>query len=298
MNKIIINPISPDTIRPGQSIAIGFFDGIHLGHQKLIEEIKERKEKPSLMTFDISMKSIFSDRNPDLLLTQEEKDELLASMGIENEYIIPLNKRIMNMSKGEFLSFLDSLSLKMIVIGKDFTFGKNAEGRSYDLYELSKSGTDIHILDLLKDFDEKISSTNIKGHLLAKDVEKANSMLGYPFFITGEVIHGLHNGRKISFPTANMEYPKEKIPLPVGVYKTNVEIDGRKYLGMTNIGSHPTIDQLKENIIETNIFDFNEDIYDKKIKVSFLSYIREQKTFSTLDELKNQLQQDKKIILS
>ena len=250
------------------------------------------------MTFDLSMKSIFSDRNPDLLLTQEEKDDLLASMGIENEYIIPLNEKIMNMSKDEFLSFLDSLSLKMIVVGKDFTFGKKAEGKSYDLYELSKSGTEIHILDLLKDFDEKISSTNIKRHLLAKNVEKANNMLGYPFFITGEVIHGLHNGRKISFPTANMEYPKEKISLPVGVYKTNVEIDGRNYLAMTNIGSHPTIDQLKENIIETNIFDFDEDIYGKKIKVGFLSYIREQKTFGTLDELKNQLQQDKKTILS
>ena len=298
MNKIIINPLSPDTIRPGQSIAIGFFDGIHLGHQKLIEEIRERNEKPSIMTFDLSMKSIFSDRNPDLLLTQEEKDDLLASMGIENEYIIPLNEKIMNMSKDEFLSFLDSLSLKMIVVGKDFTFGKKAEGKSYDLYELSKSGTEIHILDLLKDSDEKISSTNIKRHLLAKNVEKANNMLGYPFFITGEVIHGLHNGRKISFPTANMEYPKEKISLPVGVYKTNVEIDGRKYLAMTNIGSHPTIDQLKENIIETNIFDFDEDIYGKKIKVSFLSYIREQKTFCTLEKLKNQLQQDKKTILS
>jgi riboflavin kinase / FMN adenylyltransferase len=297
MNKYILNPFLPSVMEKGQSIAIGFFDGMHLGHLSLLEEITKRQESPSILTFDLGMKNKLGGNKSGLLLTQKEKDECLERLGVKNEYILPFDERIMNLSKQEFLDFLARLSPKRIVVGKDFTFGRNAGGKSNDLFTLEKNGISIHVVNLKKNKDEKVSSSNIKNKLRNKEIQEANNMLGYPFFIKARVVHGLENGRKIDFPTANMIYPDEKVKLPCGVYKTMTELDGKKYLSMTNIGTHPSINELKEDIIETNLFDFDDNIYGKTIQVNFLEFIREQKKFNDIIELKKQLENDRKTIM-
>lgn len=297
MNKIIIDSFAKVKLLESKNIAIGFFDGIHVGHQALINYMKENNKIPSILTFDIAMKSRLKSKSPSLILNEKEKDEMLSSMGIENEFVLPFNEQIMSMTKDEFLEFLKEGKPSSIVVGDDFTFGKNALGKSNDLISLTKNGISVEILNLLTENNQKISSSNIKNLLKENKIEKANEMLGYPFFIKGKVIKGLQNGRKISFPTANQIYPKDKYKLNPGVYKTITTINNKDYLSMTNIGTHPSINELKDDIIETHIFSFNEYIYEKEIKVSFVSFIREQKKFNSLDELKEQLNKDKKYIL-
>lgn len=297
MNKIIIDSFAKVKLLESKNIAIGFFDGIHVGHQALINYMKENNKIPSILTFDITMKSRLKSKSPSLILNEKEKDEMLSSMGIENEFVLPFNEQIMSMTKDEFLEFLKEGKPSSIVVGDDFTFGKNALGKSNDLISLAKNGISVEILNLLTENNQKISSSNIKNLLKENKIEKANEMLGYPFFIKGKVIKGLQNGRKISFPTANQIYPKDKYKLNSGVYKTITTINNKDYLSMTNIGTHPSINELKDDIIETHIFSFNEYIYEKEIKVSFVSFIREQKKFNSLDELKEQLNKDKKYIL-
>lgn len=218
---------------------------------------------------------------------------MLKRFSIQNELVLPFDERTRNTSKDEFLSFLYSLNAKKIVVGEDFTFGRNKEGKAKDLFELEKLGVEVKILPLLEIEDEKVSSTRIRQLLKKNEIEKARKLLGYPFFYQGKVLHGKENGRKISFPTANIDLEEGKFRLNNGVYMTRIWINDKSYLSMTNIGNHPTIDPLKGAIIETNVFSFDEDLYGKEIKVEFLSFLREQKKFCSIDELEEQLKKDK-----
>ena len=275
-------------------LTIGSFDGIHLGHLDLINKAKSLGEV-SLLTFSMNMKSILRNKEPDYLLTRNQKIEKLESLGINNYIELVFDKKLKNSSKEEFISFLKSLNPNGIIIGKDFTFAKKAEGKAEDLNILKEEGIEIYILPLKEENGIKISSTEIKNLLKENKIEKANELLSYDFYYDGTVIHGKENGRKINFPTANMKVQKEKFKLNQGVYKTITSIDGKIYKSMTNIGNHPTIDKLDENIIETHVIDFDEDIYNKNIRVFFLSYIRDQMKFNSMINLKEQLEKDVKI---
>lgn len=281
------------------SLAIGFFDGLHLGHRMLIEEVKKQEGTlPAVLTFSKDFKAGLRKEKKELLLTEEEEKEMLSSLGIKKEYILPFNEKTMNTGKDDFLHFLTGLHPKQIVVGKDFTFGKMAQGKAEDLLSLREHSIDVRILSLLLDGREKISSTRIKSLLKEGRTEEADRLLGYEYFLKGTVIHGFENGRKINFPTANIAYPADKVRLKEGVYETKTEIDGTVYPSMTNIGNHPTIDALKEDIVETNILNHDENLYGKEIKVRFLRFLREQKKFNDIDELRTQLEYDKNRILS
>lgn len=286
INKINIE-LSDTLDLKENNLAIGFFDGLHIGHKKLIEKTLI-DGIPSVLTFSIDMKANIRKSNQ-LILNEEEKDEMLSSLGVKNEYVLTFNKKTKNASKEDFINFLNRCNPKKIIIGEDFTFSKNAIGKAIDIKNRCKN---VKIIKLLTIDNKKISSTEIK-RLLNEDIEKANKFLGYDFFINGIVIHGLKNGRKINFPTANIIYPKEKISLLDGVYKTYTTINGTTYKSMTNIGNHPSISPLKERIIETNIFDFSDDLYGKTIKVSFIKYIRPQIKFDSLKDVRTQLIIDK-----
>ena len=275
------------------SLAIGFFDGLHLGHKLLIDKVKESKYKKAVLTFSSDLLSDVKTKDKALLLTQDEKDQMLDSLGIDIEYILPFDKKTMSTSKEDFLSFLQRLNVKEIVVGDDFTFARNAVGKANDLLLLEEEGIKVSIVSLMRENGEKISSTLIRKLLSEKQIEEANNRLGYQFFYQGEVIHGFHNGSTISFPTANMLFETGKLRLPSGVYKTETVIDGKTYKSMTNIGNHPTIDELNRDVIETNIINEDFDLYGKTIKVNFISFIREQKRFNSLEELKAQLLIDK-----
>ncbi len=285
----------------GISLAIGFFDGLHLGHQALIKEALNSEYRPCVLTFSGEFKAALSGKNRELLRTEEEKENVLLAAGIEKIFVLPFKNSVIHSSIETFLDFLTNRNVRKIVVGKDFTFGDKGSGKPRDLLRREDRGCEVVIKDLM-DFEykgrkQKISSSAIKQLLKDKELEEANSLLGYPYIRTGKVIKGHQNGRKIGFPTANILPPKNKICLPVGVYQTNTLVEGKWYPSRTNIGNHPTIEKEDKTIIETNIFGVDFDLYGLNITVSFVRYLRDQTKFSSRDELKNNLKQLKEEIL-
>ena len=273
-------------------LVIGLFDGVHLGHQELIQEAKKDQREITCLTFSSSMAHSIAHKSGGLLLTEDEKEEKLKELGISRELVLPFDEETKNTSKEAFLSFLQSLSPTRIIVGEDFTFGKNIEGKAKDLFFLKEKGIEITILSLKEQDGEKISSSRIRRLLLDGNVEKAKELLSYPFFYTGEVKAGKHNGKRIGFPTVNIEVEPLKVKLKEGVYLTKTSVLGHTYLSMTNVGNHPTIDPLSISIIETYLLGFDEEIYGKTIRVEFFAFLRPQQKFNSVNELHSQLQQD------
>ena len=230
-------------------LVIGLFDGVHLGHQELIQEAKKDQREITCLTFSSAMVHSIAHKSGGLLLTEDEKEEKLKELGISRELVLPFDEETKNTSKEAFLSFLQSLSPTRIIVGEDFTFGKNIEGKAKDLFSLKEKGIEITILSLKEQDGEKISSSRIRRLLLDGNVEKAKELLSYPFFYTGEVKAGKHNGKRIGFPTVNIEVEPLKVKLKEGVYLTKTSVLGHTYLSMTNVGNHPTIDPLSISII-------------------------------------------------
>lgn len=278
------------------SLLIGFFDGVHLGHQKLINEALKFALTIGVLTFTDSLAET---KKQKLLLDEDSKQESLASHGVSYYFKLNFNS-IKNWSKEHFLEYLSAKNIKRIFVSSDFTFGKNKSGNIKDLINhFNKQEEIVKIVSPVVLTDgTKISSTYIRSLLNKGLIEEANSLLGYKYFRKGIVVHGLHNGTKLGFPTANIKPDNSLVKIKDGVYKTHAHVDNKSYLSMTNIGSHPTIDQLFESIIETHIFDFDSDIYDKQITISFDSFIRPQIKFDSLDALKKQLHKDKDFILN
>ena len=274
-------------------LVIGLFDGVHLGHQELIQEAKKDQREITCLTFSSSMAHSIAHKSGGLLLTEDEKEEKLKELGVSRELVLPFDKETKNTSKEAFLSFLQSLSPTRIIVGEDFTFGKNIEGKAKDLFSLKEKGIEITILSLKEQDGEKISSSRIRRLLLDGNVEKAKELLSYPFFYTGEVKAGKHNGKRIGFPTVNIEVEPLKVKLKEGVYLTKTSVLGHTYLSMTNVGNHPTIDPLSVSIIETYLLGFDEEIYGKTIRVEFFAFLRPQQKFNSVNELHSQLQQDR-----
>lgn len=278
-------------------LVIGLFDGVHLGHQELIQEAKKDQKEITCLTFSSAMAHSIAHKSGGLLLTEDEKEEKLKELGVSRELVLPFDEETKNTSKEAFLSFLQSLSPTRIIVGEDFTFGKNIEGKAKDLFSLKEKGIEITILSLKEQDGEKISSSRIRRLLLDGNVEKAKELLSYPFFYTGEVKAGKHNGKRIGFPTVNIEVEPLKVKLKEGVYLTKTSVLGHTYLSMTNVGNHPTIDPLSISIIETYLLGFDEEIYGKTIRVEFFAFLRPQQKFNSVNELHSQLQQDQEICI-
>ncbi len=277
------------------NLCLGFFDGMHLGHQYLIKESLKDNKNTYVLTFSGFLKAdINSSYQKEVLTSIEDRIEILDKLNVKGLFIIPFTKEIKELSPKDFIKiYLKPLNIKKIYVGKDFTFGKNGQGKVDDL----KKEFDVKVVDFLQNNNQKISAKNIISLLKEGEITKANQLLGRNYAIKGEVIHGLQNGRKIDFPTANIE-PLVSYVIPKdGVYATKITINKHTYLSMTNIGTHPTIDELIKPSIETNIFNFHENIYHYKVKLEFLYKVREQIKFENLDKLKSQLILDKLAII-
>ncbi len=276
------------------TICLGFFDGLHLGHIHLIKQALNENDDVYVLTFNGDVKYLTSKKTNKYLLTSiQDRIDILSSTSIKGLITLDFTDELMNMSSLDFINnILKPLNIKNIYIGKDFTFGKYGKGDSKLLSEYF----DVHIVNFINDNNQKISTSNIINLILEGDLLKTNKLLNRNYFITGEVVHGLHNGTKINFPTANI-IPNYNYPiLPNGVYATYLTVDNKRYLSMTNIGTHPTIDELLTRSIETNIFDFNQDIYNKNIKLEFVKKIRDETKFASLSDLKSQLNLDRENI--
>lgn len=278
-------------------ITLGKFDGIHIGHQLLIEEVnKSKRDNLQSLVF-----TFMQHEDGKYIYTEDEKKELLEELGIDRCINFPFDTKTKNILAEEFIEniLVKQLDAKKIVVGSDFRFGKDRMGDGELLRKYSEIyGYKVSIFDKKKNnCGEEVSSNMIRNLILSSDMEKVSESLGRPYSVTGIVNKGRQIGRTIGFPTINITPQKSKI-LPLnGVYASDIIFDNNKnkiYKGITNIGNNPTVADGLEKTIETNIFDFNEDVYGKKVIVFLKKYIRGEMKFSGLDELKYNIDKDRK----
>lgn len=283
-------------------LTVGTFDGVHLGHRKIINEMiyqsVENNCRNLLITFDPHPQIVLSkDNSIKILTTLNQKLEYLNNLSVQNVLVINFTKQFSQIDFKTFVEeyFVNRIGVHTVVVGSDHHFGKNREGNPDTLRELGKifDFNVIKVEPLILD-GNKISSTRIRKALNEGNIELANKMLGKRYEIRGKVVKGNQRGATIGFPTANIEVGnKDMLIPPRGVYFVEVDVADKHYFGMMNIGFRPTFNNTSELIIEVHIFYFNENIYDKPITVRFIDRLRDEKKFNSVDELKQQLQIDK-----
>jgi riboflavin kinase/FMN adenylyltransferase len=287
-------------------VTIGTFDGVHLGHQKIITQLKSEAKKRGGETVIITFhphprRVVASPSKPvELITTIEERIELLQKMGVDHLAIIPFTTGFSELDPRDYVEkfLIGKFRPSLVIIGYDHKFGKDRKG-DYTLLEeyCSKGFFELKEISQHLINDNGVSSTLIRQSLSAGDVLKANELLGYPFFFEGEVVKGDQRGRTIGFPTANIRlYSNEKIIPGNGVYVVEASVAGRpdhKHVkGMMNIGVRPTVDGTQRTI-EVNLFDFSDDIYGCRLRISVRKFLRGEQKFTGLDALKEQLAKDR-----
>ncbi|WP_321319019.1 bifunctional riboflavin kinase/FAD synthetase [Labilibaculum sp.] len=290
-------------------VTIGTFDGVHLGHRKVIRRLQELAQKVNgetvIFTFYPHPRLVLNQEDNGLRLinTLEEKKVLLEAAGIDHLVVYPFTKEFSKLTYVEFVEkiLVKQLGMKYLVVGYDHRFGHNREGKYEDLKVFADQlNFKIERQDVLNMDAINVSSTKIRNAIADGDIQMANKYLGYRFFIKGDVVNGKKLGHTIGFPTANID-PQESYKLVPkdGVYAVKVDVDDKRYLGMLNIGIRPTVNnQLDNRSIEVHILDFNQDIYFKNITIHFYQRIRNEQFFASLDELKAQLALDKLEVIS
>jgi riboflavin kinase/FMN adenylyltransferase len=285
-------------------LTIGTFDGVHLGHRKIITRLldiaKGMNGESVIFTFDPHPRKVVAPDESSLriLTTLDEKIELFEQSGIDHLIIYPFTPEFAQLSYERFVEeiLVGQIHTKYLVVGYDHKFGKNRQG-DFEFLKNCAARLDFQIekLDVLLMNESHISSTKIREALQLGDVETANAFLGYPFTLHGTVVRGQQLGRKIQFPTANIgASDPDKIIPGFGVYAVTVKVQNRWYRGMLNIGNRPTVNNNADHrSIEVNIFEFDTDIYDRPIEVMFFKKLREEQKFASIDELKDQLGKDK-----
>ena len=281
-------------------VALGSFDGIHKGHLALINKSNELSRKNDSLSMVYTFKNhprkfINKAGAPKLLVTLHEKIRILEDLKVDLSSFVEFNKKFMELEPEEFIdNLIKNYNVRGIVVGFNYRFGHKNKGDVKLLKELCDlKGLELYIIDPFTYKSEVVSSTRIRKALSEGELEDANNMLGRYFSLNGEVVSGKKIGRTINFPTANLKNNDEIILPKIGVYYTNVEVDGEIYKGITSVGNNPTVNG-KNTTVETHILNFDEDIYGKHIKLYFISKIRNEKKFNSLEELKEQLIKDKK----
>jgi riboflavin kinase / FMN adenylyltransferase len=282
-------------------VTIGTFDGVHLGHQKILEQITKSAHDLSceslVLTFFPHPRMVLQeDTEMKQLNTLNEKIELLDNLGVDNLVVHPFNKEFSRLTAEEFVKevLVDVFRVKKIIIGYDHRFGRNRTANIDDLITFGETyGFLVEQISAEEINEVSISSTKIRNALLEGNVELAASYLGYHYSLTGIVSKGKQLGRTIGYPTANIKINESYKLIPSnGVYIAKSSINGETVFGMMNIGIRPTVDGTTQTI-EINFFDFNKDLYDKEITVSLLKRMRSEQKFESIDALKNQLAIDK-----
>ena len=280
------------------AITLGKFDGIHLGHQLLLNKILEQKSKGMtsvMFTFSSHPQNFFLHKNMEMIYTLEEKRILLDKWGLDVLISFPFTQKTASIKAYDFVKdfLIGKLDGKVIVVGKDFRFGHNREGDVELLKELSKEfNFELVVFDKRQLKDQIVSSTIIRKALQEGNLEYGNQLLGKPFTIIGKVEHWRKIGRTLGFPTTNISPTANKLLPPSGVYASNTKIKGKVYPGLTNIGNNPTVGATKEKKVETYIFDFDEDLYGELLEVEILKRFRPEIKFDTKDLLKEQMEYD------
>jgi riboflavin kinase/FMN adenylyltransferase len=279
-------------------ISIGNFDGMHKGHIELVKETvriaKENNLVPTVLTFDQMPEEYFKANDFFRLMEMSDKYKVFEKLGVEQVLVIPFDKSFSEINENIFIKeiLIEKLSLKHLIVGKDFKFGYKRMGNIELLQKYSElGGYNLLSLDLVKISSDKISSRDIRILIKNGKIKEANQLLAVPFSLSGKVIHGEKRGRRLGYPTANIEIYKS---YPInGIFLVNILFEDKKLFGLASWGNKPTFSGI-DHVLEVNILDFKSDIYGKQLKVIFIDKIRDQIKFDNQDELIEQMNKDKK----
>lgn len=287
-------------------VTIGTFDGVHIGHRKIIDRLleigKEQSLGSTILTFFPHPRMVLQEGSDiKLINTIDERTHILESTGIDNLVVQPFTLEFSRLTAHQFVEgiLVKQLHVKKVVIGYDHRFGRN---RTANIEDLKKFGEEFgfEVEEISKqDIDEvAVSSTKIRKALNNGEIEKANTYLSRPFMLTGKIVKGKSIGRKLGFPTANLYIEEEYKLIPKnGVYVVQSVIDGQRFFGMMNIGTNPTTGEGNSQSIETYFFDLDKDLYGKTLQLDLLTRIRDEKKFGSLDELSNAMKNDREFSL-
>lgn len=284
----------------GYSLAIGFFDGIHKGHQQLIQtaltDASERGTRSAVMTFDPHPSIVLGGKKEDIfyITPLKQKLEILKSLGVEDVFIVRFTSDFASLKPASFIEeFIVQLNVKHVIAGFDFSFGAFGKGNMELMQELSQGRFSVTTIAKYTQQDQKVSSTRIRQELTEGNMDQVRDLLGRPFQLDGVVVHGDKRGRTIQFPTANVE-PEEGQFIPAtGVYAVQMKVQDQWYDGVCNVGYKPTVQDTKKLSIEVHLVDFDRDIYGEQVRVHWYSGIRKEQKFPSLDALKEQIAKDK-----
>ncbi|QUW24088.1 bifunctional riboflavin kinase/FAD synthetase [Sporosarcina sp. Marseille-Q4063] len=288
------------------SLAIGFFDGLHKGHQtvitKAIEKAKELSIRSAVMTFNPHPSHVLGGgKNKIGYITPfEEKKRLLENMGVDAVFVVKFDMQLASLKPNEFVDlFIKSLGVKHVTAGFDYSFGSKGAGKMEDMKKLSDGVYETTIVGKVTDNADKISSTRIRKLLSEGNVEDASLLLGRNFRLIGTVVGGEKKGRQLGFPTANV-LPSEGSILPEnGVYAVRFIVDGTSMNGVCNVGVKPTFNnpEVKSPMVEVHILDYDGDLYGKEVAVEWVKHIRQEKKFESIDSLISQIEKDKEMAI-
>ncbi|WP_347051128.1 bifunctional riboflavin kinase/FAD synthetase [Flavobacterium olei] len=282
-------------------LTLGTFDGVHIGHKKILERITQNTENGKyeslVLTFFPHPRMVLQEKSEiKLLNTITEKTQLLEASGIENLIVHPFDESFSRLKAEEFVSsiLVDKFQIQKIIIGHDHRFGRNRTANIDDLIAFgTEYGFEVEQISAEEIQDVSVSSTKIRKALNEGNMDLANEYLGYHYFLNGTVVKGKQLGRTIGFPTANIHIEEDYKLIPkIGVYVVKAVVNQETVYGMMNIGFNPTVNGEKQTI-EVHLFNFDKDIYDQNIEVSLLHYIREEQKFDSLEALKSRLNQDR-----
>lgn len=285
----------------GSIVMLGNFDGMHIGHMALFDILTNQAEiggyTKVVFSFHPHPLYFLSGQNPGLLLSGDEKIKLLSGLGADVFIEYPFDNALRSMAPEEFVKtiLVDNLHAKAIVIGDDYSFGKNREGNADNLRKLGATyGFDLYVVDAVIHNGERVSSRTIRDYVAARNFIRCNELLARPYQISGIVQHGQQLGRKLGFPTINIQPAQDKLLPPNGVYLTKTTIGGQTYKSITNIGVNPTVFGSEATVkrCETYIYGFNSDVYNQEAVISFYDSIRDEQEFTGIDALANQVTND------
>ena len=303
MRILRLDPRRDPEVNEKSCACIGYFDGLHRGHQELLKEMlkaaSERGCGKAVITFDRDPLEVISGKKQKQILSRDSLFSMLEKAGVDQVYLIPFDKEIAAMPAEDFLKdFLYRLQLETLVCGFDFRYGYKGSGNASTLKEAEDRPFEVRIVGEISEDGQKISSTAVKRFLGEGEIGQANRFLGYTYNLEGKVIHGLQNGRRMGFPTVNTELDPQLVLLKTGVYAGYAEANGSLYKAMINLGSNPTVSESSVLHLEAHLLGFEGDLYGEKIRLYFLKQLREEMRFANFEELQDQLRKDRETVLA
>lgn len=292
-------PLKDEITKSNVVLALGFFDGVHLGHQNLIKVAKNiaiKKQLPlMLLTFDRHPREIYQNQKDfSYLDTLSEKAYKMQQLGVDYLVVLDFDQAFSKMMPQTFIqNVIMKLKAETVVVGFDYTYGPKDIANTTTLKQEAKGRFNVVVMPEQAYEGAKIGSTAIRSAIAAGNMELAKDLLGRYYTMSGIVGHGLQNGHKLGFPTVNLIFNEHKVIPKIGVYVTQTKVNDHWYNSMTSVGYNPTIADNKKLLIESNLFNFNQDVYDQPVVIKWLKYLRSEIKFNSFNELQKQLKLDK-----